>query len=306
MKFSCFECEPHFFSFQIHRSVAKLSKGALTHDSHVLEVSGPLLPHHTLNISALLRERVTEPAIISINTHEHSAPFNLGFKTHTENSTTDKAASLSGNGKVERLDTVINPLRDEMILECSADEERNNDELSGAKEHVLDGTFVAGGLISNQNPVLGGFITDGNPATGYPLNHGSCCSKGDLVKNENPVSENPVRDGTLDRGDPSSKVAFAQGNLTQGTSVQPKSSNGTPNSVHCFSDADIKNDNGGGLPLNRAAVINSKADVGIFCGVGSWGNGLHSTARNQLCAKSGLDGVVLREVTCLPGGFMWS
>lgn len=62
---------------RIRHSVAKMSMEGETQDAHVLEIHGPLMPHHQLNIAALLRHGLADTAVISYNTHEPTAPFNM-------------------------------------------------------------------------------------------------------------------------------------------------------------------------------------------------------------------------------------
>ena len=81
--------------FQIEHSMAKLSTGAAPQDSHVVDVSGPLLPHHTLNICAVMQQAGAEPSIITFNTHEHSAPLNLSVGLLPGSSVSAKPQAVS-------------------------------------------------------------------------------------------------------------------------------------------------------------------------------------------------------------------
>lgn len=279
----------HFFH-QIHQSVAKLPRGALTGECCVLEVSGPLLPHHTLNITAVLRERDIQPAIISLNTHEQSASFNLGLKTCTKNSTTSKSDGCSSNGNVEKPNMVTDPLGGEITQKSAADEERNGCGLSVAEDPVQDGTGITGGPIWEQHFKLESFVTDGE----HPTRLGSGCSKVFFAQNENPVSESHVT-GVKDEtshGDLSSEDSLGS-LMSDAALVQP-------NTLHSSADAGSRR-----LSLGQVSVINT-TDFDVFHRVRSWGNGLHRTARDQMCVNSGLNGDVLREVKCEPHGFTWS
>ncbi|XP_076466135.1 protein downstream neighbor of son homolog [Babylonia areolata] len=64
-------------SNQIQHSLAKVSGGSLTDTRHVMEISGPLMPHQLLNISALLQDHPGLMAHLSLNTHQPSVPLNI-------------------------------------------------------------------------------------------------------------------------------------------------------------------------------------------------------------------------------------
>ena len=238
----------------------------------------------------MLRERDIQPAIISFNTHEHSASFNLGLKTCTKNSTTSKSVGHSSNGNVEKPNIVTDPLGGERTQKSAVDEERNGCGLSLAEDPVKDGTGVTGGPVWEQHFKLESFVTDGEHTTRL----GSGCSKGFFAQNENPVSESHVT-GVKDKtshGDSSSEDSLGS-LISDATLVQPKT-------LHSSADAGSRR-----LSLGQVSVINT-TDIDVLHRVRSWGNGLHRTARDQMCVNSGLDGAVLREVKCEPHGFIWS
>nr|KAG5711022.1 hypothetical protein BaRGS_013756 [Batillaria attramentaria] len=62
---------------KIRHSVAKMSLDGETQDAHVLEITGPLLPHHQLNIATIVHEAIPDTVVISYNTHEPTVPFNM-------------------------------------------------------------------------------------------------------------------------------------------------------------------------------------------------------------------------------------
>lgn len=62
-----------------------------TKSTHVFEISGPILPHHALNIAALLRSSSDcDTSSLSFSTHAPSAAFNTQIVNDTEK---DKLAS---------------------------------------------------------------------------------------------------------------------------------------------------------------------------------------------------------------------
>ncbi|PVD27874.1 hypothetical protein C0Q70_10449 [Pomacea canaliculata] len=71
-------------SNKIRHSVAKMSTGSRSQDTHVLDIGGPLLPHHLLNITALTPVAIGGSAIISHSTHNPTVPFNMNAVTESD------------------------------------------------------------------------------------------------------------------------------------------------------------------------------------------------------------------------------
>ncbi|XP_050394290.1 protein downstream neighbor of Son [Patella vulgata] len=55
-----------------------------SHRSHILEISGPLLPHNILNISSLFRQKIGREFSFTFNNHEPTAPFNIKISQNVE------------------------------------------------------------------------------------------------------------------------------------------------------------------------------------------------------------------------------
>ena len=185
---------------------------------------------------------------------------------------------------------VTDSLGSEITQKSAADEERNDCGLSVAEDPVKDGTGIMGGPIWEQHFKLESLVTDGE----HPIRLGSGCSKVFCAQNENPVSESHVT-GVKDEtshGDLSSEDSLGS-LMSDAALVQP-------NTLHSSADAGSRR-----LSLGQVSVINT-TDFDVFHRVRSWENGLHRTARDQMCVNSGLNGDVLREVKCEPHGFIWS
>ncbi|PVD27999.1 hypothetical protein C0Q70_10576 [Pomacea canaliculata] len=71
-------------SNKVRHSVAKMSTGSGSQDTHVLDIGGPLLPHHLLNITALTPVAIGGSAIISHSTHNPTVPFNMNAVTASD------------------------------------------------------------------------------------------------------------------------------------------------------------------------------------------------------------------------------
>lgn len=61
-----------------------MSTGSRSQDTHVLDIGGPLLPHHLLNITALTPVAIGGSAIISHSTHNPTVPFNMNAVTESD------------------------------------------------------------------------------------------------------------------------------------------------------------------------------------------------------------------------------
>lgn len=61
-----------------------MSTGSRSQDTPVLDIGGPLLPHHLLNITALTPVAIGGSAIISHSTHNPTVPFNMNAVTASD------------------------------------------------------------------------------------------------------------------------------------------------------------------------------------------------------------------------------
>lgn len=74
--------------------MAKLSFGTDTKVAHVLEIAGPILPHHQLNVSSVLQKVVP---VISYNTHEPTIALNIDVKSLKNCNCSPRAESAPSN-----------------------------------------------------------------------------------------------------------------------------------------------------------------------------------------------------------------
>ena len=64
--------------------------GSITH-AHILEIAGPILPHHTQSLINLYHRTQQENFGMVFNNHDITAPFNILGRLHQENVDTDMA-----------------------------------------------------------------------------------------------------------------------------------------------------------------------------------------------------------------------
>lgn len=71
-------------------------------DVEVLEISGPILPHHTLRLASRLCQQGRPPLTFSYNTYEPTQPFNLPLPEQDRTPPEDFAANWSMPAELEK------------------------------------------------------------------------------------------------------------------------------------------------------------------------------------------------------------